>query len=138
MTDTYEDKTYNKYNDPNYSEFGRGLAYNLGLFLAHTAKYEYYKEIHKTPYPEQMSYMDEEMFFNGASDHVYDLLVENAPIHLQPRLQEFKDKCLHWGHGYTEPHPTKSDVYWSIQEAKNLLLELDKANNIPALKGEWE
>ena len=121
------------------SEFGKGLAYNLGLFIAHQFMFEDgRKEVYKEASQKFGRDMWPETWFNGSSDHLYELQVDSAPSHLRKRLKEFGDKCLHWGHGFSEPYPTEKDVNWAIQEAKALLMELDKSNKIDVIKAEWD
>jgi hypothetical protein len=119
------------------SEFGKGLCYCLGLFLAHTERFkgdvEAYQSIGVPDYAA-------EMWFNAASDHLYELQVENAPnAEIRVRLITLKDKSLDWGHGF-EPvnKATKADVSWAIQEAKDLLRLIDEAQGVPTEKGRWE
>ena len=58
---------------------------------------------------------------------------------LKKRLEEWKSKILHWGHGFSEPHSTKEDFQWSIQQAKDFLLEIDsKVIGVETMKGQWE
>ena len=117
------------------SEFGKGLTYCLGLFLAHADR----EMLKWERDPDGV-----QMWFNGASDHLYDLQVDSAPFLLQKRLQVLKDKCLDWGHGSglmsvdKSDLPTKKDKAWALDEAKDLLYELDKANGIPVEKGQWQ
>ena len=80
-----------------------------------------------------------DLWFNAASDHLYDLQVDSAPENLRSRLKEFQSKCLRWGHGFDpEFEATDKDKNWAIQEAKDLLRLIDTENNIPTTKGEWE
>jgi len=109
------------------SEFGTGLCYNLGLFLAHGE-----------PRTERLEHDETASWFNAASDHLYDLRIKDAPKRLQTRLENLRDKCLEWGHGFPRIDSTKQDVAWAIQEAKALLLLIDKAHKVKVIKGEWE
>ena len=102
------------------SEFGQGLAYCLGLFLAHAGRDDE---------PARVG-----TWFNGASDHLYGLRLPSKPAALRRRLQEFKDKVLQLGHGF----PEQSDRDWAIEEAKALLLEIDRANGIRAKEATWK
>ena len=113
------------------SDFGMGLSYCLGLFLAHAEREIYMpgKNIH--------------LWFNASSDHVYDLQVEGAPESLKARLKEFRNKLLSWGHGfgfdkwpYGEPNNESKE--WAIQEAKDLLREIDGKRGIKTIKAQYE
>jgi len=104
------------------SEFGTGLTYCLGLFLAH-AERSRFKD-------------DYGMWFNGAADHLFDLktdgLTDNA---LKDRIKVFQNKCLDWR---LDRPVTNDDYHWAIQEAKDLLRLIDSHFGIETEKGEWE
>lgn len=105
------------------SEFGKGTAYCLGLFLAHA---------------ERRLCSDAQLWFNASSDHLYDLQIPSkCPKALKARLTDFKRKVLIWGHEFSTT-PTQSDIAWSITEAKSLLMELDKLLGVEVIKGEYE
>lgn len=126
-------------SDNETSEFGKGLCYCLGLFLAHAEGFRRYKEMHKGMADGPMGAAD--MWFNGASDHLYDFMPDYAPTTaLQERCQEFKNKCFKWRGSCVndDPDPTEDNVHWALQEAKDLLREIDLHHNIPAVKGSWE
>ena len=107
------------------SEFGKGLTYCLGLFLAHAER------VNKS-FSEKDRYG---MWFNAAGDHVFDLQTEKAPNKsLVKRCKKFRGKVLTW----RMEKATKSDFSWAIQEAKDLLRLIDRANNVPTQGGRWE
>lgn len=112
------------------SEFGKGLTYCIGLFLAHAER-----EIHNTG-----TDRDYALWFNGASDHLYELnLTKVKNKSLKERISEWRAKVVHWGHGFTKPYPTEKDFNWSIQQAKDFLLEIDtKIIGVKTIKGSWE
>lgn len=108
------------------SDFGCGLTYCLGLFLAHA---------------ERGFWQDGrvEIWFNGASDHLYDLEVPTRlKRSLRKRLKDFRKKVLHWGHGFSAPLPTEADKGWAIEEAKNLLLAIDAASGVKVKEATWK
>jgi len=107
------------------SEFGKGTSYCLGLFLAHDSVQVYGN--------------DYGLWFNGAADHFYELVVpENYPDDLKKRLNKIQSKGLGWRLPIGEKErPTKEDKYWAIQEAKNLLLDIDKYHNVEAIEAEY-
>lgn len=107
------------------SEFGKGLTYCIGLFLAHTEREIYDKNYH--------------IWFNGASDHLYDLdlsTIENKS--LKKRLSKWRSKVIHWGHGFSPPKATEKDFNWSIQQAKDFLREIDTKIGLKTIQGFWE
>ncbi len=113
------------------SEFGRGLVYCLGLFLAHQFQWGETREILKENWAQS--------WFNGASDHLYELQYDKAPTQqLKDRLKTLREKGLNWGHGFKEVLPTEKDMDWAISEAKDILLEIDKFYSVPAEKGDWD
>jgi hypothetical protein len=109
------------------SEFGKGLTYNLGLFLAHSER-TYYCE------NDIIKKMEPRSFFYTSSDHLYDLQIDSAPIKLRKRIKKFRDFCFE----RRLYNGTQKEVDWSIQEAKNLLRLIDKENGIQVEKGEFE
>ena len=106
------------------SEFGKGLTYCIGLFLAHTEREIYDKNYH--------------IWFNGASDHLYELDLSKVNKSLKKQLSEWRTKVIHWGHGFSEPYPTEEDFNWSIQQAKDFLREIDTKIGIKTVQGSWE
>jgi len=109
------------------SEFGKGLTYCLGLFLAHAERMNNARYL----YSEESKYS---IWFSGASDHLYELQIpESIPNCLQKRLKKFKDKCLS-----LRLQATKENFEWAIQEAKNLLMMIDKFHGIKTKKGVYE
>jgi hypothetical protein len=123
------------------SEFGKGTAYCLGLFLAHADRYRFDKEC-AMRIPGYSTEHLAEMWFSGSSDHLYELVIpKNYPPVLKKRLEEFKGKCLAWGHDFgigSSMMATEKDVTWAIQEAKSLLRVIDEFHGISTEKGDWE
>jgi hypothetical protein len=117
------------------SEFGKGLTYCLGLFLAHAERFR------DQAYMSALGKDRMEMWFNAASDHLYDLQIpETLTPELSSRLIEFQSKCLRWGHGFDltdAEKATEADMDWSLKEAKELLLEIDKHFGIPVEEATW-
>lgn len=112
------------------SEFGKGLCYNLGLFLAHAERFKEDDSFGANTIAH--------IWFNGASGHLYEMQTESAPTpELKKRCDAFKTRCLKWGHGL-EHTATKRKVLWSIQEAKDILRAIDSAHGVETEKGKWE
>ena len=106
------------------SEFGAGLTYCLGLFLAHAERDWKIPEVESS------------LWFDGAADHFFDMIIpKTLPVVLQERLEAFAGRCIKHRLERTVP---PSEKEWAIQEAKNLLLEIDKAFGVAAIKGDWE
>jgi len=120
------------------SEFGKGLTYNLGLFIAHKERYLHDKETY-----EKMGLNKEcaGTWFNGASDHLYELEIpDSLPKKLRERLAHFRDKCLDLGRGIglLSDKATEKDYDWAIREALDLLMEIDKTFGVKPIEGSWE
>ena len=102
------------------SEFGKGYAYCLGLFIAHAH-----------------NRMDSNgLWFYSATDHLRELQIPSAlPQHKQDRIKAFVDRCfrLRWDVRETHDH-----IDSAIKEALDLLLEWDEFLNIPSEKGDYE
>ena len=108
------------------SEFGRGLNYCLGLFLAHAERKDH----------EYSGVVDYSMWFNGAADHLYEMEIPDfLPSKLQTRLGVFQTKCLHWR---LDDSCTKECKVWAIEESKRLLLEIDKEFKIETMVADYE
>lgn len=114
------------------SEFGKGLTYCLGLFLCHAERFQEKKV-------KEILGDKEDLWFNASSDHFYELQIpDNLPADLSNRLAVLRDKCLTWGHGYTEPKATKEDRIWAVKEAKELLRMIDEHFGIATIKATWD
>jgi hypothetical protein len=135
--------------DETRSEFGKGLAYCLGLFLAHADRFrsekQTYKQLDRAAIAKELhatySIVEAERWFSGASEHLYGLQVEVAPKVLRKRLATFRDKCVSWGRGFElnkKSAPTKKDFEWAIREAKDLLFELDRLGGVKPIKATYE
>jgi len=114
------------------SEFGQGTTYCLGLFLAHQERYP-------PEYREKKGLA--ELWFNGASDHFYDLIIpENYSDRIKRRLKKLQEKALNWGHGFPPKsgHAKWEDVEWALKEAKMILRYIDEFHGIEVIKGRWE
>lgn len=127
------------------SEFGQGLSYCLALFLCHSERPDMYSKEMQEKMSKNKACKDldfearnAEMWFNGASDHLYDLEIpETLPKSLQNRLKKLQKKVIHWGHGFKNDC-TDKDKEWSIDEAKNLIRLIDKSYSIKTSKGQWQ
>ena len=118
------------------SGFGQGLCYCLGLFLSHSERSYYLKEDQK----EIKEIMNKpSLWFNAASDHLYDLQIpQTRPEELKTRLKEFQTKCINWGHGFPMVEATESDMMWSIDEAKRLLILIDEFYGVDTIPGDYQ
>lgn len=125
------------------SEFGKGFIYNLILFSKHWWKcyndienYEKMAEEHPDLYNEEDAL---EMWFNGASDHLYELQIpkkwESKEI---GRLAKWiQDKGLYWGHGF-KTKPTKKDFDMIFNKVEKLARLIDKELGVNTKEAEWK
>jgi hypothetical protein len=106
------------------SEFGKGFTYCIGLFLAHAERYGKLDD----------DMRGAELWFNGASDHLFEIEIPDNFI--------LKEECQHWAKLCCELRlnyeATKVDKDEAIKKAKNFLLEWDKQCGISCEKGDWE
>lgn len=122
------------------SDFGQGCCYNLGLFIAHqynaVMMEQQYAAINKQAGLD-MNWC--EMWFNGAADHFYDLVIPNEyPEELKDRLRILQSMSIHWRMPLDGDKPTKDNVWWALGEAKELLRLIDEFHGIKTVKGQWE
>ncbi len=113
---------------PEESEFGKGYAYCLGLFLAHEWRIREFKE--------NVARGGASLWFNGATDHLFDLQIPTV-LHAdkQKEIEEWRDKCISFRRCDA---CTFDDCLAATQKAKDLLREWDVLHGIPCIKGGWE
>ncbi len=118
------------------SEFGKGLTYCLGLFLAHTQDHRLEDEGVDKVVPG----LSVKLWFYGAGDHLFDFEIPaTLPKSLQVRLKKFQIKVLDWRLPMgDDKQATEQDKQWAIQEATELLRLIDKHYGIASVKGEWQ
>lgn len=102
------------------SDFGKGLVYCLGLFIAHQGMFK----------------DDVSHWFNAATDHLCEL---DATMILDEGLKEeiecWVKAMIKKRHEYKH---TVEDVTKSIDQAKGFLLRIDKdVIGVDAVKAEW-
>jgi len=131
MTEGHEDK------EKNETEFGQGLCYNLGLFLAHADRIKGDKAMwEKAGLPHRIY----EMWFYAAGDHLYNFCWELAPTkELQERCKAFQRQVLTFRLPMDDKiKVTKKEYDWAISTAKELLMLIDKAHGIHSKKAKWD
>ena len=106
------------------SEFGKGFAYCLGLFLAH-AEAHHWRDQHW-------------MWFNAAFDHLREIETSSDLLGEEVSMltKELVDFC------YTRKNfsedVTQEDIAKAIALAKHILFLWDHQNGIYAIEGDWE
>ena len=115
------------------SEFGKGLVYNLGLFLAHQDRF-YDKRNQDNPHYDKLY---PSLWFSGACDHLYELVIPKTfPKKLQKKIKDFETKVFHFRSFDYEA--SEKDIEWSLNEAKEILLLIDRQLGIKSIKGDYE
>lgn len=117
------------------SEFGKGLTYCLGLFLAHAER-----DFERYNYPEKYSnsyLLRPAQWFNGAGDHLFELVIpKSLSKNLQKELKDFQEDILSKRNDYFNESITYDDVLNSIAKAKELLYKIDKELGYNPIKSE--
>ena len=133
------------------SEFGKGCGYCLGLFVAHTGDFDKRlkcsKDIEssmKERYPEYDAEREAaSMWFYAAADHLYEFEVPDTMT--PPMSEKFTNRAEKFVEFVmarrltmkAEDKPTKEDVFWAVDEAKELLRLLDDERGIKTIKAEF-
>lgn len=145
------------------SEFGKGLGYCLGLFLCHAERKELYddkvcKALNLSK--EEAEIKNASMWFYAATDHLYDMEIPEKWIIkseiyewinkfsftwfkkyycIVERLNKFRGVCFDNRLTISKINPKVVKLRgWAIQEAKDLLMEIDRLNGIDVEKGDFE
>jgi hypothetical protein len=122
----------NTINQQKYSssEYGKGFAYCLGLFLAHAER---------TLYGDKLD-GDESLWFSSAGDHVFELCTDSEVLgnDLAEQTKSFRKFVLSRRYNYGGTNVPKEDVYEAIRQAKHLLFLWDAAKGVDCVKGEYE
>jgi len=129
------------------SDFGKGCGYCLGLFLAHTGDFakrlESMKSIEakmKKDYPKYDAEREAaSMWFYAAADHLYEFVIpDNLSAKFKRRAKKLE--VFVFAHRLVmdpKDKPTKEDVFWAVDEAKELLRMLDREHGIKTKKAQW-
>lgn len=132
------------------SEFGTGLVYPIGLYLAHAGRIREMREAEKkskefadaNKLPKVTGELWPQMWFNGASDHLFDIQYpKNMPPRLMNRIDRWSGKARNFGHGdglMGRISISWKDVEDSIDEGKAILRAIDRWLDVKSLRGRWE
>lgn len=117
------------------SEFGKGYAYCLGLFLAHAERGKEYKKMQ-----EEIPTLDAvSLWFNAAADHLYELEIpEKLSDEQKTEVSDWRNLCLKYRLNMDSKKLTWTDVNDALDKAKKFLMEWDVICGIPSEKGEYE
>ena len=119
-------------NENAQSEFGKGLVICLVKFAEHADRWpeqrKFYSEL-AIKHPGLFNESDAvEMFFNGASDHLYDLEIPEAwqDKIIAKKIVELRDFGLMIGHGYTGRHHSEADIKKAYALCEEIALLIDE------------
>ncbi len=132
--------------DKEYSEFGKGLVYNLVLFTNHFKDERAIAIIERHHgYVGEASIwyktIEEQVWFwvNAASDHLYELCTETGNKKLDKKLLELRTLGLNMGHVYDKKHLC---TYENFVKLRDLTIEcamlVDKMLGVEVIEGEYE
>jgi hypothetical protein len=119
------------------SEFGKGFIYNLILFAKHWWKRsEYSHAMKKINNPEEDAL---ELWFNGASDHLYELEIPEKfkGTEIEEIAKYIREKGLEFGHGFKEK-PTQKDFDEIFDKLERLAMLIDKELGLEDVEAEWK
>jgi hypothetical protein len=126
------------------SEFGKGLVICLVKFAEHyhrwssqKAEYERMREIRPDLFDESDAV---EMYFNGASDHLYEIEVPEKckGTEIDKKVKELQDFGLEIGHGFKHDRKyTETDIEKAHTLCREIALLIDKELGLEAELGQW-
>lgn len=124
------------------SEFGTGCVYNLVLFAKHyerlTSDLERYKD-KKEPYWSEGKLIHQ--WFNGASDHLYDLCIPQGweKKKVGKLLRELQSSALDIGHGkgLLEDYTTKKEFDKIMRLVDEIAMLIDRELGVQSRKAEY-
>lgn len=135
-------------------QFGRGLCYSLALFLSHEANFKYtlaeiemmsaegalrFEGSAEADEPGRHATHDRLAsirWFSRAANPIRNLEIPNhLPVEIQSRLTKLKQNCRCWSFpDVSSENPSKRDVLWAIEEAKELIRLIDVHHGIPTVR----
>ena len=113
------------------SEFGKGFVYNLILFASHFER----------QMVETEGVKDYSLWFNGASDHLWELTIPKQWRKTEIGLKAFelRDLALDIGHGSRMLERDVEDEFKKVVKlTKEIGLLIDKELGFKPIKGTWE
>ena len=123
------------------SEFGAGFIYPLSLFLCHADRLrEDIEKFKKIDMPGFNADRAAQLWLYGAADHLYQFDPTHAPTReLYRRCSLFRRRVLfhrlEWKPTYNKL--TVHGAFVLIEQAKTLMLEIDRILGVPAVEAQW-
>ncbi len=121
------------------SEFGKGFIYNLILFAKHWAHMRDEIERVKENVPKLRKDWGYDIWFNGASDHFYELEIPEQwkRKEIGKLAAELQSNSLHLGHHFPIIHATEKDFVETFEKLEKLAMLIDKELGLDPVKAMW-
>ncbi|GAJ23735.1 unnamed protein product [marine sediment metagenome] len=132
-----------KLNKKAKSEFGSGLVICLVKFAEHAEAWIKWRDQYKQMHAANPELFDEsgavEIFFYGASDHLYDMEIPEkySKTKIARKIVELKSMALHIGHGIQRGNHTEADVIKAYDLCREIALLIDKDLGLKPDIGKW-
>lgn len=121
------------------SEFGKGLTYCLGMFIAHEHWIRKLREIEQKCQGELFEGVFPRMWFDGAADHLYGLYIpESLPEEIKHDLETLRKRSIHLKCARSEGKVEWDTVHWALDYARKILRDIDEYLGAETEKGEWQ
>lgn len=130
------------------SEFGKGFVYNLVLFSKHWERahqwMEDYRRLRDDPKntKETRTYFTDDralaLWFNGASDHFYELEIPEQfkKTQIGKLAKEIQSKALYFGHGF-QKNLTLKDFEEITSKVEKLAMLIDQKLGVKDIKADF-
>lgn len=125
------------------SEFGKGFVYNLILFSKHIGRIEHSLQMYRQMREKNaILFRDEDalsMWFNGASDHFYELVVPKQlkKTEIGKLADWITERSLHFGHG-SKDKPTIEETRAIVDAVERLAILIDKELGVKPVEAEYK
>jgi hypothetical protein len=122
------------------SEFGKGLIICLVKFAEHQWRFQERLARNKSMNNPLFDESDAvEMFFNGASDHLYEIEVPKDWLgtDIDIKVKELQSLGLEIGHGFTGKKWTKDNFNKAYELLEDIALLIDVKLGLTPQKGQW-
>jgi hypothetical protein len=116
-------------------DFGKGLVICLVKFAEHLLSYNRWVETNKAIGADDAA----EMYFNGASDHLYEIEVPKAwkGTEIAKKVKELQDLGLEVGHGFTDKKYSSVEVKRAQKLTHEIALLIDASIGLMPQEGQW-
>jgi len=117
------------------SEFGKGLVTCLVKYAEHFERWPSIKDRYKGLGESHAV----EMFFNGASDHLYEIYAPKTKewAKIRVKVAELKQHGLEIGHGFTGKKYAEGEVFKAQKMLEEIAVMIDEVIGLKPDIGEW-